>query len=151
MDRLNTPWVSPLRPSFRPIRLLLVRCKRQKLCWETPIAQQKEMNETPQEAARRFVLNTWVRAQGVSAQSQLLVKRKLKEHEASERKRRFGVEYLNLCQRNATDHELEACLRNAKAEVENFTKEINEINAALEGLSQDTKAKLIVDPNAYSG
>lgn len=110
------------------------------------------MNESPQETARRIVLNTWVRAKGVTAKSQFIVQQKLKEREIDERKRIFGVDYMNLIMQpnSAGSDQLEECLSSAKADLEQLTAGLLEITSTIKALDEDTEAKLIVEPNAYS-
>lgn len=61
------------------------------------------------------------------------------EYKLKSRQKKFGVDYLTLVERNASQQELKRCLRNAMDEIEQLQEEIEERLLSIEGREDEIK------------
>ena len=75
----------------------------------------------------------------VKEQSQIA----LLEQKVVSRQRQFGVDYINLVEKKATQEELKECLKRALSEINGIQSEINSHYDALDEKEAETKGKII--------
>lgn len=109
---------------------------------------QQQKVESPHELARRLAKNTWTRCVGLSIKSQLLLRLKVKEHEVKERKKAFGVHYMDLMGSGASQQDLTRCVEGTKTQLESMFSAMAEIKAEIAQIDSDIQAKLIEDPSS---
>jgi hypothetical protein len=81
-------------------------------------------NEPLRQSLNRKACKTWIRITGVVEKSETLVKIKLKERELQERKKKFGVGYMDLLNTNRSEEELQQYLQQSKSEVAVLSQEV---------------------------
>ena len=86
----------------------------------------------------RTTNNSYVRVKGFVKKSDKQARKRAKELQLLNRKKQFGVEYMNLMEsESATEQDLQSCLQKAQTELNAIRQEI----AALEGKIQRTEEK----------
>jgi hypothetical protein len=73
---------------------------------------------------------------------------KYKEYQLENRKKAFGVEYINLVQEGAEEEKLKECLDAAKADLDKIKKEISDLLKKIEDVDRVTKSKIVQKPTA---
>lgn len=106
--------------------------------------------ETPQQKARRLAMNTWIQCLALSKKSQLLFRQKVKEIELKECKKAFGVAYLDLVEKEASDVDLQACIDSAKRQVAEISLAISELKVAIKRADNETQSKIEEEPSQTS-
>lgn len=102
-------------------------------------------NESLGERIKRTTNNSFVRVKGLCKKSDKLARKKYKEHRLENRKKAFGVEYMNLLETGtASPQQLNQCMDKATAELNAIRQEIAAIQAKTERIDQKTKQKLIL-------
>ena len=110
----------------------------------------KNEAEAPQKRIRRAVQNTWTRFSGLSFKTEKLVKIKLKERELVERKKAFGVQYMDLITSDSDEQELYRCVDETKVELAAIQQSIILLKIAIEWKEAETRAKVKAGPRASS-
>jgi len=76
-----------------------------------------------------------------------MTKIKYKQHLIAKRKKEFGVDYINLVQKNASEQELrqekEGCLR----DVDRLIREIKDLETKVERVDVETRSKIRREPS----
>ncbi|KAL3932140.1 MAG: hypothetical protein SGBAC_010992 [Bacillariaceae sp.] len=100
--------------------------------------------------AARTTKNAFQQMLGCFKKSDHMTKIKYKEHLIVKRKKEFGVAYINLVQKSASEQELrqekEGCLR----DVDRLTKEIVELEGKVERVAVETRAKMMHRDPSFS-
>jgi predicted RNase H-like nuclease (RuvC/YqgF family) len=75
---------------------------------------------------------------------------KYKEYQIENRKKKFGVDYMNLKLKEggSTDDELKACIDTCLEDLEKLNKEIADLEAEIDRVNTATEAKIIKKPGA---
>jgi TolA-binding protein len=95
----------------------------------------------------RTTKNAWRRAIGCCKKSSPRTKIHLKEHQIANRKKAFGMEYMDLLQSNETTKEqLEQVIQACISDIDALVKEIADLEHQIDQVSQETNSKLKPKP-----
>lgn len=72
------------------------------------------------------------------------------EFKISQRKKKFGVDYLTLVERHASQAALKGCLKEAEDDIAKFQEEIDELLETINDMEQDTNHKIIPSKGSAS-
>jgi hypothetical protein len=92
---------------------------------------------------KRTTNNSLVRVKGFCKKSDKLARKKVKEVQLENRKKAFGVEYMNLLEISASPQQLNLCVQKAVTELNAIRQEIATIREKTERIDQKTKQKII--------
>jgi hypothetical protein len=103
-------------------------------------------DETLVEHLIRSTKNCWTACVGGVQKSDEIARIKYKETEIRSRKQKFGVEYLDLVRKGASEEELKNCVEVALKAMETTENEIAELQKEIDRVDAETKAKLVAKP-----
>lgn len=98
--------------------------------------------ESAAQRCSRVAKNAWTLTVGLSAKTEKHVRIKCEERKLQQRKRVFGMQYMDLVQKNASDQQLQDCVNQAKVELAKLQQAIIEAKKAIDQISENTRAKL---------
>ena len=102
--------------------------------------------ESATQRFRRVAMNAWTQSVGLSAKAEKHVRIKGEERKLQQRKKVFGMQYMDLVQKDASDQQLQDCINQAKAELATIQHAIIEANIAVNQISENTRTKLKESP-----
>jgi peptidoglycan hydrolase CwlO-like protein len=105
-----------------------------------------ESDETLVQHTIRGAKNAFTGCFGFLKKSDELTKIKYKETQIAGRKKKFGVEYLDLLAKSAEPAELEACVKKAQDDMKKIQDEIAELEKEVERVDEETKKKIVTKP-----
>lgn len=105
--------------------------------------QQSDESSLIMERISQRTKNLWARCVGLSARSDKLVRIKLKERELKERKKAFGIQYMELEQKSSvSEQELRDCIQRAKSSLAVLEQEIVELKIEIACVEEKTQRKI---------
>lgn len=105
-------------------------------------------DETFVESTSRGTKNAFAGCFGFLKKSDEYAKIKYKETLIASRKKKFGVDYMNLLEENVGEDELAACVKLCRDDVKVLKDEIATLEAEIARVDQETKGKIVAKPNS---
>jgi len=98
--------------------------------------------ENRAQKAGRTTKNAWTRCKGFAKKTDILARIQVKESEKVARKKSFGVQYMDLFEKGASDEELQDRVRVARSELDEIQHQIDELRRRLSEIEQKMKNKI---------
>ena len=95
-----------------------------------------------QHRMNRKAKKAWIRVLGMAEKSEKMVRIKIKEHELHERKKKFGVEYIDLLNDDATSEEIERYMQSSKSEIAVLEQQIAFLRLEMNKVNEKTNEML---------
>jgi hypothetical protein len=90
--------------------------------------------------------NAWHCCRGTAIKTDELIRIQNKKHLLEQRKKQFGVQYMDLVQSNASEEDLDSCLRYTKADIARLEQEIILLQIAIERTEEKIRSKIRKNP-----
>ena len=110
---------------------------------------QQEKEESLSSLIVRTSVNTFHRAEIFCKKPERNAKLALKKHQLNQVKKSFGVDYMNLLEKDANPDELEQCMRDGHEKMGNLNKDIRMLRAEKTSLDDLLKQKLVPKPASH--
>lgn len=102
--------------------------------------------ETCGQRVGRKSKNAVTRFKGFCHKTDVLAQINVKEVQRSKRKKRFGVDYMNLFENGGSDAELQRCVDVACAELQEMALEVQDLKDKAAAIEEKTKERILKNP-----
>lgn len=103
-------------------------------------------SETFKQLFGRKSKNMWTQSVGLIKRSALQIRANMVQADIEWRKREFGVYYLKLLEKGASDKELEGCISRAQVDIEKLTCKLSRFNERIKEEDIKMKTHLVKKP-----
>lgn len=106
--------------------------------------------ESVKQRCGRVAKNVWTQTVGISAKATPTFRILCLERELKDRKRAFGIRYIDLLQNDASNEHLQECVGQAHVDVVEVEQKIIEMKIAIDQIAEKTRTKLVKSPSKHN-
>jgi hypothetical protein len=117
---------------------------------QTALATMEIKEETRRQQLARQSKNSWISFSGFCKKSDKLAKIRFKKMQLNNQRKSFGVNYMTLLERNASQQELQKCISNAQIGMDIIQEEINALQGEAGRIDEKSRRKMVRNPCSNS-